>query len=169
MTKIKYTLPSREASSSRCNRHQLLKLHLRNSGVSAVPQHASTWWQTFVAHVTTVLLVTQRTVTADWRVEHCLPQVLHAVAPRRPRTLHRAILLHHHNAPAHKAKRTRDFLAQERFQQLRDPAYSPELAACDFFIFPEVKKKLRGVCFQSAEAAVNAYREHLESMPASVV
>ena len=33
-----------------------------------------------VAHVTTVPLVTQWTVTADWYVEHCLPQVLDVVA-----------------------------------------------------------------------------------------
>ena len=40
------------------------------------------------------------------------------------------------------------------------------LSLCDFFVFPLVKK-LRGVRFQSAEAAVKAYIEHVESILAS--
>ena len=147
VTKVGYTLSSRKASRSRRSRHQLAELPLRSSGESAALP--GRWWQYCgeggsCHHVP---LVTQPTVIADWYVDQCLPQVLHAVAHGRPRTLHRGILLHHHNAPAHKAKRTPHFLAQERLQQLRHLPYSPELAPCDFFVFPQVKK-LRGIRFQ---------------------
>lgn len=124
---------------------------------------------TFVSktgHVVTIPLVTQRTVTADWYVNHCLPKVLEAVPQQRPRTRHRGLLLHHDNAPAHKAKRTQDFLDQERVQQVGHPPYSPDLAPCDFFVFPITKKQMRGVRFESPEAAVQAYIQHVEDIPA---
>ena len=36
-----------------------------------------------------------------------------------------------------------------------------------FFVVPEVKKKLHDVRLQSVEAAAKAYMEHVESIPAS--
>ena len=75
--------------------------------------------------------------------------------------------MHHDNAPAHKAKRTQDFLAQERLQQVDHPTYSPDLAPRDFFVFPQVKKQLRGVRFESAEAAVQAFIQHVQGIPVS--
>ena len=37
-------------------------------------------------HVTTILLVQQRTVTGEWYANNCLPQVQEAVGRCRPRT-----------------------------------------------------------------------------------
>ena len=31
------------------------------------------------------------------------------------------------------------------------PAYSPELAPCDFYVFPKMKLRLKGRCFVSIE------------------
>ena len=118
-------------------------------------------------HVVTVPLETQRTVTAHWYVDQCLPKVLAAVADRRPRTRHRGLLLHQDNAPAHRARQTHDFLEEQRVQQVGHPAYSPDLAPCDFFVFPHVKSKLRGIRFESPEAAVQAFIRGLEDIPSS--
>lgn len=92
-------------------------------------------------HITTIPLEERRTVTADWYVHQCLPQVLHAVRTRLPKS---GITLHHDNAPAHTAAATREFLASEGVQLMSHPLYSPDLAPCDFFLFPHVKKQLRG-------------------------
>ena len=62
---------------------------------------------------------------------------------------------------------TKDFLAEKSVQELQHPPYSPDLTPCDFFVFPSVKKKLRGKRFESAEAAVAAFVDGIESMPAS--
>lgn len=118
-------------------------------------------------HVATVPLVQQRTVTGDWYANQCLPQVLDAVATRRPRTRARGSLLHHDNAPAHTSRAVVDFLAKEHIQLLGHPPYSPDLAPCDFFVFPEVKRKMRGVRFESPEAAVEAFIQHVKGVPAS--
>ena len=116
-------------------------------------------------HVCTVPLDTQRTVTAAWYTTVCLPRLLHAVAARRPRTGHRGVLLHHDNAPAHRAGQTQQFLKEKGVQQLQHPPYSPDLAPCDFFVFPTVKKQLRGVRFESPEAAVEAFDKAMKEVP----
>ena len=44
------------------------------------------------------------------------------------------------------------------------PAYSPDLAPCDIFLFPNVKNRMRGHQFPSPEDAVAAYNEELSAM-----
>jgi transposase len=52
--------------------------------------------------------------------------------------------LHHDNAPAHTALSVRKFLATKQINVLEHPAYSPDLAPIDFFLFPKVKEILKG-------------------------
>ena len=108
-------------------------------------------------HVATVELQDRRTVTSDWYVHQCLPRVLEAWRMRRPGTGTLGLMLHHDNASAHTAHVTTDFLASEGVQLLSHPPYSPDLAPCDFFLFPHVKKQLRGTRFYSPEDAVRAF------------
>ncbi len=53
-------------------------------------------------------------------------------------------LLHMDNAPAHRADIVRRFLRQKNWPLLTHPPYSPDLSPCDFFLFPLLKRKLRG-------------------------
>jgi len=53
-------------------------------------------------------------------------------------------VLHHDNAPAHSALSIREFLAKENIPALPHPPYSPDLAPCDFYLFPKLKFKLKG-------------------------
>ena len=129
VAKVGCTLSSQKTRSSWRNRHLLAELPFRSSTESAAAKQTVATFVAKVGHVITVTLVAQR--TGMLCVDHCLPQVLDAMAPR-PRTLHRGILLHHHNATAHKAKQTRDFLAQEWLQQLRHPPYSPSSLRATF-------------------------------------
>ena len=48
--------------------------------------------------------------------------------------------LHHDNAPAHKALNVKQFLTKNSMTQLLRPPYSPDLAPCDFFLFPPNEK-----------------------------
>ena len=96
--------------------------------------------------ITTIPLEEWRTVTGDWYVHQCFPQVLHAVRTRRPKS---AITLHHDNAPARTAAANREFLVSEVVQLMSHPQYSPDLAPCDFCLFSHVKKQLRGTRYDS--------------------
>jgi len=53
--------------------------------------------------------------------------------------------LHHDNAPAHMAWSVQQFLAKNNMTVIPHPPYSPDLAPCDFFLFPcmesQVKRK----------------------------
>ena len=103
-------------------------------------------------------------VNADWYI-HCLPQALEAWSLRRPKTGIRDLLLHHDNALAHTAVKALDFLAENCVQLVSHPPYSPDLAPCDFFLFPNVKEKIRGIRFDSPEEARLAFQEALWTLP----
>jgi len=51
-------------------------------------------------------------------------------------------ILHHDDAPAHTALSVREFLATKQIIVLEHPAYSPDLAPCDF-LFPKIKEILK--------------------------
>jgi len=60
-------------------------------------------------------------------------------------------ILHHDNAPAHRAVTTNEFLAKHDLSSLPHPPYSPDLAPCDFFLFPQLKKTMKGRRFNYVE------------------
>jgi len=60
-------------------------------------------------------------------------------------------ILHHDNAPAHRAVTTNEFLAKHKIPSLPQPPYSPDLAPCDFFLFPQLKKTMKGRRFDYIE------------------
>ena len=50
-------------------------------------------------------------------------------------------VLHHNNAPAHTALSIQEFLAKKNIPVLPHPSYGPDLAPCDFCLFPMLKLK----------------------------
>jgi hypothetical protein len=60
-------------------------------------------------------------------------------------------LLHHDNAPSHTSVLTQQFLAKNKMAVILHPLYSPDLAPCDFFLFPKRKLKLKGHWFDTIE------------------
>ena len=60
-------------------------------------------------------------------------------------------VLHHDNAPAHTALSIGEFLAKKNIPVLPHPPYSPDLALCDFYLFPKLKSKLNGHHFRTLE------------------
>ncbi|GFX78519.1 histone-lysine N-methyltransferase SETMAR [Trichonephila clavipes] len=65
-------------------------------------------------------------------------------------------LLHHDNARPHIARCVLDVSQQNNVEILPHPSYSPDLAAWDFWLFPQPKKPLRGQRFASNKACVKA-------------
>ena len=106
-------------------------------------------------------------VTADWYVNHCLPKVFQAWCTRRSRTGVRGLLLHHDNASAHTTAVTLDFLAASDVQLVTHSPYSPDLAPCDWFLFPSVKRHLKGKQFQNAEDARAFFKGVIVDIPQS--
>jgi len=60
-------------------------------------------------------------------------------------------ILHHDNAPAHTAQFVKDILATKQITVLEHPAFSPDLAPNDFFLFPKIKEILKGRNFDDID------------------
>ena len=74
-------------------------------------------------------------------------------------------LLHHDNAPAHNALGIREFLAKNNIAVQEQPPYSPDLAPCDFFLFPKLKEVIKGTCFQNSKAIETVGTRKLRATP----
>jgi histone-lysine N-methyltransferase SETMAR len=57
------------------------------------------------------------------------------------------------NAAPHNMTITQQKLADIYFEVLKQPAYSPDLAPSDYYLFPNLKKYLKGRKFSSTEEA----------------
>jgi len=86
----------------------------------------------------------KKTITAQYYVE-VLKKLRSALAKKRPGKLHARVLFHQYNAPAHSAKTTRDLLREFKWELLRLPPYSPDMAPSDYFLFPNLKNHIKGL------------------------
>jgi hypothetical protein len=58
-----------------------------------------------------------------------------------------------------------ELLVSKQITMLEHPPYSPDLALCDFFLFPLIKKRLKGTNFDDAEDIQNNAMTALTAIP----
>ncbi|KAJ4427867.1 hypothetical protein ANN_23871 [Periplaneta americana] len=73
--------------------------------------------------------------------------------------------LHHDNAPAHSSQLIHTFLAKHGITTVHQPPYSPDLAPCDFWLFPKLKTPLKGSHFESREEIMRNATTELNTIP----
>lgn len=115
-------------------------------------------------HVATIPLQERRTVNSEWYTTVCLPEVLSEI---RKNNCRKRVFLHHDNASSHTSAQTKDYLLAQNVKLTGHPPYSPDLAPNDYFLFPTIKKKLRGQRFPTPEEAVNAFKNLVLEVPSS--
>ncbi|KAG5335551.1 SETMR methyltransferase, partial [Acromyrmex charruanus] len=71
----------------------------------------------------------------------------------------------HDNAPSHTSLIVHQCLARNRVSVLNHPSYSPDLAPCDFSLFPKLKLKLKGRFFDDIPTIQSASTQVLEAIP----
>ena len=97
------------------------------------------------------LVPTGQTVNQVYYLE-VLERLREKVSRKRPEHFaNSSCILHHDNAPAHTALSVRKFLATKQITVLEHPAYLPDLAPSEFFLFPKVKEILRGRHFDDID------------------
>ena len=79
-----------------------------------------------------------------------------AVNRKRPVLRERGWRLLHDNAPSHSSELCQSFLSRNNIEQLTHPPYSPDLAPSDFWLFPEMKRPLRGRYFHDENELVQS-------------
>ena len=91
--------------------------------------------------------------------------VLKRLKKRRPNTGLKYLRLLHDNTPAHKARIVTEFRQSEKLNVLPHPPFSPDLASCDYFLFPKLKFHLSGKRYKSRNALGSAVYQYLIDVP----
>ena len=81
------------------------------------------------------------------------------IREKRQGKLSKGILLQQDNARVHTCKIAMDAVKRNGYEVIPHPAYSPDLAPSDYFLFPNLKKDICGCHFQSNEEVVAAVEE----------
>ena len=89
-----------------------------------------------------------------------LDQLRTAIHEKRWGKLSEDVLLQQDNVRVHTCKVAMDAVEQNRYELIPHPAYLPDLAPSDFFLFPNLKKDIRGLHFRSDEV-VTAFEERV--------
>lgn len=92
------------------------------------------------------------------RLRKNLPQTRRGLIARKP-------LLLHDNAPAHTAELSLAAAREAKLILLPHPPYSPDLAPSDFYLFPKLKKFLKGKKFSNDTEVMDAAENWLWSQP----
>jgi len=67
---------------------------------------------------------------------------------KRPEKWANGFILHHDNALRHTSLLVQQFLSNKNITVCPHPPYSPDLAACYFWLFPKVKMTMKGKRFE---------------------
>ena len=87
-----------------------------------------------------------------------------AIRKKRPNFILQDVIFHHDNAPAHCKREVLEVFDSWDWEILSHPPYSPDLAPCDFFLFPRMKESLRGIKFETTEEIVRATKASLNDL-----
>ena len=98
------------------------------------------------------------TITGEYYA-NLLEQLRTAIREKRRGKLSKGVLLQQDNARVHTCNVAMDVVERNWYELIPHPAYSPNLAPCNFFLFPNLKKYIRGCHFQSDEELVTAVEE----------
>lgn len=108
-----------------------------------------------------------RTVNKEYYLE-VMRRLRESIRKKRPEMWkENSWILHHDNAPAHKSLLVSSFLAKNSTSIMPQPPYSPDLAPCDFFLFPKLKRPMKGRRFATIEEIKAASLKELKAMPKS--
>ena len=104
------------------------------------------------------------TINAQYYKKVLQDKLRPAIRKKRPGLLESGILFHHDNAPVHTARAVTDVLAGYKWELLEHPRYSPDLAPCDFHLFPKMKEHLRGQRFETEEDIIQATKVAIKNL-----
>lgn len=105
------------------------------------------------------------TINSDQYCE-ILEKLRRAIQNRRRGRLTKGVWLHHDNARVHTSRKTTALLVKFGWDIVPHPPYSPDLAPCDFHLFPKLKNYLAGQRFADDEEVQNCVKKYLKDLAA---
>ena len=109
-------------------------------------------------------VLTRQTVNKEYYVE-VLREFRKRFCQKRP-TLFKSDQWHFHqgNAPAHNSILVTDYLTKMGIKTVPHRPYSPDLAPCDFGLFPKLKEKHRGSRYETIVEMKEAVRKVIDML-----
>ncbi|XP_063386186.1 histone-lysine N-methyltransferase SETMAR-like [Cydia fagiglandana] len=104
------------------------------------------------------------TMNAEY-YSNLLRQLRDAIKEKRRGKLSKGTLMLHDNAPVHTARTTQLVMKELGFGTIDHPPYSPDLAPCDYFLFRNLKKDLRGRKFSTDDEMKAAVTDFFDDKP----
>lgn len=92
-----------------------------------------------------------------------LEELRYNIRNKRRGSLQGGLFLLHDNASSHTAKIVKAALDRSAFWKIDHPPYSPDLAPCDYYLFPHMKKIIRGRRFESDNELISCVHSMLNS------
>ncbi|KAI6658803.1 Transposase [Oopsacas minuta] len=105
-----------------------------------------------------------KAVIATFFTEQVLPNLIKNIEKYRPITGTRGMKILINNASSHTANLTKNFLDVEGLELLPHLAYSPDLAPCDFWLFPKLKIYLQGKDVNTLQALGTGLYQYFKSI-----
>lgn len=87
-----------------------------------------------------------------------------AIQNKRRGKLSKKIILLHDNARPHTAGVTKAFIDSLNWEVMDHPAYSPDLAPSDYYLFPHLKQFLGGKIFHERQELENSVNEYFKNL-----
>ena len=71
---------------------------------------------------------------------------------------------HQDNAPVNNSILVTDYLTKMGIKTVRHPLYSPDLAPCEFWLFPKLNENLRGYRYKTTEEMKEAVMKVIDTL-----
>lgn len=107
-----------------------------------------------------------KTITGEYYA-NLLDHFNKVLMEKRPHLTKKKILFHQDNARVHTCAIAMAKFHELHYELLSHPPYSPDLAPCDYFLFPNLKKWLGGKRFSSNEEIMHETNAYFEGLPKS--
>ncbi|XP_071088847.1 histone-lysine N-methyltransferase SETMAR-like [Haliotis cracherodii] len=105
-----------------------------------------------------------QTITGEYYYD-LLDRLRTAILAKRRGKITKGVLLQHDNARVHICRLAVAAVKRNGFKVLPHPPYSPDLAPSNYFLFPNLKKELRGRHFWSDDELTTAVEGWLHEQP----
>ena len=100
----------------------------------------------------------KRSTTTGVYYANLLDQLRTAICEKRQGKLSKGVFLQQDNTRVHTCIVAMDAVERNGYELIPHPAFSPDLTPSDFFLFPNLKKDIRGLHFRSDEEVVRQLR-----------
>lgn len=101
--------------------------------------------------------------TSEYFINNILEKIYEATKTLREKE-HRKIIIHFDNARPHTSRKVVEYMDLHSMKRAPHPAYSPDIAASDFYLFGYLKNELEGEEFETADQLFDAIQKILSEI-----